>query len=223
MLHAFVTKNYNELTDRCRSKVALRFGPAMAPSPVEHGAPMLLQQIADTLRLEQLTPKRELSATAPAPAPTQIGRAAALHGAELLRLGYSIDQVVHDYGDICQAVTELAVEQSEPISADEFRTLNRCLDNAIADAVTAFGAAHQIRIEGQAQTLHTRLNAYADEHRRLSDIAIQAFYAIRSGNVGLTGATGNLLMQTLGEIQTLADRSLPQIHLISEASTVASR
>ncbi len=71
--------------------------------------------------------------------------------------------------------------------------------------------------------MHSRLNAYADEHRRLCDIAIQAFYAVRSGNVGLTGTTGNLLTQTLGEMQSLGDRNLPQIHLIAESTTVASR
>jgi len=223
MLHDFLTTNHNELIDRCRAKVAKRFGPHMAPAQEEHGAPMLLQQIAETLRTEQLTPQREIKEPQPAPAPTPIGRAAALHGTELLRLGYSIDQVVHDYGDLCQAVTELAVEHKEPISVDEFRTLNRCLDNAIADAVAAFGIARENRIEAQAQTMHTRLKGYSDEHRRLSDVAVEAFQAIRSGNAGVSGATGNLLMPTLSEMQSLADRSLPQVHLISQATAVTSR
>ena len=77
---------------------------------------------------------------------TEIGRSAALHDAELLRLGYTLDQVVRDYGDVCQAVTELAGEEDERITAGEFRTLNRCLDNAIADAVTSFEHARQILI-----------------------------------------------------------------------------
>jgi hypothetical protein len=49
-----------------------------------------------------------------------------------------VDQVVHHYGDVCQAVTELAVRRGSSITTDEFRTLNRCLDEAIADAVTVF-------------------------------------------------------------------------------------
>jgi len=223
MLHDFLTTNHNELIDRCRAKVATRFEASMAPSPVEHGVPMLLLQIAETLRREQLTPRREVAGTEPAPAPTEIGRAAALHGTKLQRLGCSIDQVVHDYGDLCQAVTELAVERKEPISIDEFHTFNRCLDNAIADAVAAFGVARENRIEAQAQTMHTRLKGYSDEHRRLSDVAIEAFTAIRSGNAGVSGATGNLLMHTLSEMQSLADRSLPQVHLISQATAVTSR
>ncbi len=223
MLHTFMTTNHQELIDRCRAKVASRFEPSMTPSADHNGAPLLLLQIAETLRGEQLAPLREVAETSPAPASTEISRAAALHGAELLRMGYTIAQVVNDYGDVCQAITGLAVERNEPISAEEFRTLNRCLDNAIAAAVAAFSVSRQDRIDGQAQTMQARLSAYSDEHRRLSDVAVQAFYAIRSGNVGLNGATGNLLLQTLGEMQSLADRSLPQVHLISEATTVTSR
>ena len=52
--------------------------------------------------------------------------------------GFSIEQVVHDYGDVCQSITDLAVELGAPISTEDFRTLNRCLDNAIAGAVTEF-------------------------------------------------------------------------------------
>src|SRR6202023_2773778 len=96
----------------------------------------------------------------PTPAPTEIGRAAALHGTELLRRGYSIDQVVHDYGDVCQSVTALAVEQAIPISTDEFRTLNRCLDDAIADAVASFGSGRQSSIDRQAETLKQGLGAF---------------------------------------------------------------
>ena len=50
-----------------------------------------------------------------------------------------MSQVVHDYGDVCQSVTDLAVEVNAPISTDDFRTLNRCLDEAIAGAVTEYG------------------------------------------------------------------------------------
>ena len=58
-----------------------------------------------------------------------MGESAALHGRELLHKGYTIEQVVHDYRDLCQAVTDLAFEVGKSIETDEFRTLNRCLDN----------------------------------------------------------------------------------------------
>jgi hypothetical protein len=40
-----------------------------------------------------------------------MGIAAAAHGRELVEGGYSVSQVVHDYGDVCQAITELALER----------------------------------------------------------------------------------------------------------------
>ncbi|MDB5729026.1 MAG: putative histidine kinase [Noviherbaspirillum sp.] len=69
---------------------------------------------------------------------SEIGKTATEHGRELLQMGFTIDQVVHDYGDLCQSIADLAYELHEPFEIDEFRTLNRCLDNGIADAVTEF-------------------------------------------------------------------------------------
>jgi hypothetical protein len=112
---------------------------------------------------------------------------------------------------VCQAVTELAVENNKLIAAGEFRTLNRCLDNAIADAVTSFGSAHQVLLGDQAETLQQRLHYFSLEHRRLTDIALQAYAVIKSGKIGATGATGTLLAKTLEDLRSLTDRTLPEI------------
>jgi hypothetical protein len=210
MLHEFLSKNHQILISRCREKVAKRFEPSETPSSINHGVPLFLQQLVETLRTEAGTEVRNGDDAEPTPAPTNIGRAAALHGAELLRLGFSVDQVVHDYGDVCQCVTALAVEQDSAISTDEFRTLNRCLDNAIADAVSSFGVARETSYEQQAQTLQQRLTLFAGEHRRLTDIASQAYGAIKTGNIGVAGATGELLAHAIEELSSLAERTLPQ-------------
>jgi hypothetical protein len=180
---------------------------------LDHGVPLFLQQLVETLRLEEREPHPENVGPEPTLAATEIGRTAAVHGAELLRLGYTIDQVVHDYGDVCQSVTQLASEQDKKISTDEFRTLNRCLDNAIADAVTSFGSARQVLINDQAETLHQRLDFFSVEHKRLVGIALQSYTAIKTGHVGVTGATGTLLLHTLEELRSLAERTMPEIRL----------
>jgi len=220
MLHEFLTTNRTELITRCRNKVAKRFAPSEIPAALDHGVPLFLQQLVETLRLEQCQPHRYDPPPEPTSAPTEIGRAATVHGADLLRLGYTIDQVVHDYGDVCQSVTQLAGEQNKTISIDEFRTLNRCLDDAIADAVTSFGSARQILINDQAETLDQRLSFYSREHKRLVDIAAQSYSAIRTGHVGVTGATGTLLFHTLEELRSLAERTLPQIRRAYGSGTV---
>jgi hypothetical protein len=188
----------------------MRSEPARAAGKVDHGVPLFLQQLIKTLQAEQRTDVRDAADAEPTPADTDIGRAAALHGAELLRRGFSIDQVVHDYGDVCQCITALAVEESLSISSDEFRTLNRCLDNAIADAVTSFGSARQKSIELEAQTLQQRLGDFSIEHRRLVDVAVESLAAIRTGNIGISGATGTLLAHALEEMSSLTDRTLAQ-------------
>ncbi len=213
MLHEFLTTNRQELIKRCRQRVTERLEPYLVGTGVNQGVPLLLAQITDTLLLEQSTPIREPAGTAL----TELEQEAARHGAELLRLGYTVDQVVHEYGDVCQAVTEMAVEQNVAITADEFRTLNRCLDNAIAGAVTAFAQARTLWSQAQAEGLHGRLNVFSSEHRRLLEIAVESFAAIQTGKVGLTGATGALLVHALDELRSLAARTLPEIHLASEA------
>jgi hypothetical protein len=217
MLHEFLTSNRQLLINRCSEKVAKRFEPTATRTAMDHGVPKFLQQLVETLRGEQHTHIRSADSE-PTPAPTDIGRAAAIHGAELLRLGFSVDQVVHDYGDVCQCVTALAVEQDVSISTDEFRTLNRCLDNAIADAVASFGSVRQTSIDLQAETLQQRLLVFAEEHRRLVDIGIQSLIAIRTGNIGISGATGTLLAHTLEELRSLTDRTLPEIPLASPSA-----
>jgi hypothetical protein len=210
MLHEFVKENRQLLIARCKEKVAKRFEPAEAPSSAGSGVPLFLEQLVETLKADHAANARHGEPEpAPAPAPTAIGRAAALFGAELLRSGFTVDQVVHAYGDVCQCVTALAVERSTPISTDEFRTLNLCLDNAMADAVASFGAATQVSVDARAETLQQRLLDYIGDHRRLSAIARQSFTAIKTGNIGPKGATGDLLEHTLRELDELTDRLEP--------------
>jgi len=211
MLYDFLISNRDELIRRCRSEEAVRHGPSEIPAAIDHGVPLFLQQLADTLLFEQSTLNREVAKLEPAPSASPLGRAAALHGAELLRLGFSIDQVVHGYGDVCQSVMDLAIEEKTHITSDEFRTLNRCLDSAIADAVTSYGLARQVLNNDDAASLRARLSTLSEEHRRLVDIAIQAYSAIRTGHVGVTGATSNLLMHALDELRYIAEQAIPGI------------
>ena len=211
MLHDFLTSNRDELIKRCRAKVAKRSPtiPAAIPAIAEKGVPLFLAQVVETLRREQLTAKRNAPEPEPTPAATEIGRAAAWHGADLLRRGYTVDQVVHDYGDVCQSVTDMVVEQNASVSADEFRTLNRCLDNAIADAVTAYADGHEISIPDRAKKVHKDAGSLPDSQGRLVNLAIQTFAAIKTGSVGVNGATGKILDNTLAELRDLIEQGRP--------------
>ncbi len=143
MLHEFVTSNRDELVRRCRLKVSERDSPPLATAELDHGVPLVLEQLVWALRGEEEKPAaRSFGKT---PAAVEVSRTAALHGKELLGHGYTAGQVVQDYADIGQAIAELAAEHHAPVSVDETRTLNRFLDSAIADAVASYGGVTKSR------------------------------------------------------------------------------
>lgn len=140
-------------------------------------------------------------------------KASGQHGKELLRLGYTLSHVVHAYGAICQAVTEVASKMSAPITAPEFHNLNRCLDIAIAGAVTEFEAGRNIQTRTQ-EVEH--LGMLAHELRNSLNRAIMASEMMAKGIVGGSGSTARVLAHSLNEMHVFLDRSLSEIKLRSQ-------
>lgn len=218
MLHEFLAGNRADLIDRCRAKVAKRSAPRVTRAELTHGIPLFLDQLIKTLEMEQTSePMLSRKVSGPSgggPALSEMGAAATLHGRELMQQGFTIDQVVHDYGDLCQAITDLAFEGNALIGTDEFRTLNRCLDNAIADAVTEYSYQRYSTLESDGvQALNERLGFLAHELRNILHTATLAFAAIKLGNVGVSGATGAVLERSLIALRTLVDRSLAEVRV----------
>jgi signal transduction histidine kinase len=220
MLQEFLGRNRDTLIERCRAKVATRRAPRATEQELRYGIPLFLDQLINTLRLEQPSSPSQ-AGTAPAPpaiakpvTASDIGRTAIQHGNELLRSGFTVGQVVHDYGDLCQAVTELAIEQHATISVDEFHTLNRCLDSAIADAVTEFGRLRdEFTADESTRATNERLGFLAHELRNLIGTATLAIATVKKGSVGLTGATGALLDRSLIGVRDLVERTLVEVRL----------
>jgi signal transduction histidine kinase len=219
MLHEFLAANRADLIDRCRLKVAQRRAPRATDAELEHGIPHFLDQLVKTLRVEQSAePLESRKVSGPAggdgSVSSEIGSSASQHGRELLQHGFTVDQVVHHYGDLCQAITDLAFERGAPFDVDEFRTLNRCLDNAIADSVTEFCYRRDLLVaDGSAQALNERLGFLAHELRNLIQNATLAVAALKAGNVGLAGATGAVLDRSLIGLRNLVDRSLADVRV----------
>jgi signal transduction histidine kinase len=217
MLHEFLATNRDQLIERCRLKAAHRSTRPASELELAYGIPLLLNQIIKTLQLERTAEplsSRRISGAAGGglQSLSEISAAARQHGHELLQRGYTVDLVVHDYGDLCQAITDLAVEVGTPIEVDEFRTLNRCLDNAIADSVTEFAYERErMGADRGAEAFHERLGVFAHEVRNLITTAKHAMTAIRSGQVGLTGPTGAVLNRCLTGLGSLVDRSFEDV------------
>jgi hypothetical protein len=225
MLHKLLVRRRAALIERCRVKVAGRLAPRATPAELQFGIPLFIDQLARTLAAEQAdehATARALSGSGDGAqtGSSEIGATAALHGRELLQHGFTIDQVVHDYGDLCQAVSELAFAEKVPIEVDEFKTLNRCLDNAIADAVTAFAAQRDFgRPDEGLQDLNERVGVTVRELQTLVETATLAVIALKAGNVGIAGATGSILDRSLGSLRTLIERSLVDVRATAEKAT----
>jgi hypothetical protein len=178
---------------------------------LEHGVPRFLEQLVDALRHEEVNP--ELWAKEK-PASAESTRTANADGDELFEQGYTVGQVVHGYGDVCQVITQLAIEMNATVTLREFRTFNRLLDNAIADAVSSFILHRDTPAKGDgAYDLHQHLGSVAEEQRKLLDAALVALDAVKYGNVGLMGATGSILEDSLKKLRVLIDKSLPEVRL----------
>jgi hypothetical protein len=91
MLYEFITLNREEIITRCRAKVATRSMPPPSEAEINHGVPVFLDQLVDMLRSGGGT--------------CEIDKSAGQHGHDLLLQGFTVSQVVHDYGDVCQTVT----------------------------------------------------------------------------------------------------------------------
>jgi signal transduction histidine kinase len=110
---------------------------------------------------------------------------------------------------VCQSITDLALQLNAPINVEDFRTLNRCLDDAIASAVTEYGRDMQ-SVDTESARDDERLGFLAHEVRNLVGTASLAFEVLQTGNVGVSGSTGGVLQRSLSALRDLINRSLAE-------------
>jgi signal transduction histidine kinase len=201
MLHELIASHHQEITRRCRTKVAARSIPSGERAHVDDELPAFLEQLQGALRA-RLIPSADIQ------------RTALRQGRQLLRQGLTVSDVVRHYGDVCQAITELAVETHQTIGADDFRMLNLCLDDAIAGAVTEFGRQqNQSTLDGEKARGNQRAGFVAHEMRNLLNTAIMALEVLKTGDVAVGGSTGAVLERSLMGARNLTMRSLAEVRL----------
>jgi signal transduction histidine kinase len=200
-LREFLESQRDEILARARLRVVARSAPASTDADLAKGLPAFLDQLDEALHR---------AASRQTVDHADIQASARQHGENLYRSGRSVAQVVHDYGDLCQVITELAVEQTSPISPDEFSALNLCLDDAIAGAVTEYSRQRERAIVDEGTE---RLGVAAHEMRNLLGTAMLSFASIKRGTVAPGGATGAVVERTLMGLQRLVERSLADVRL----------
>ena len=199
MLHDFVVANRDAILGRTRLRGASRTSPSPSATQLANGVPVFLDQLVDALGLARSSEAIDRE---------PIRESACQHSHDLLRRGLPITQLVNDYGDVFQAITELAVEQAAPISEGELRTLSLCLDEAIAGAVTEYARQRERSIVDEAAE---RLGNLAHALRNKVSAATVSFEVIKSGRGVADGSAGLVHSRSLVGMRDLIDRALASV------------
>jgi signal transduction histidine kinase len=107
---------------------------------VDH-IPQFLDEIVDALRADAGLPVADRP---------QGGHSAAVHGAQRLRLGFSLSAVVGEYGSLRDAIVYTAKEAGAPVNFRELQVLFECTVAGIADAVSEYSRQRDAELLRQA-------------------------------------------------------------------------
>jgi len=208
MLHEFLEQNKEQIFVLCRKKILKDSDNKVTSETLEQGLPLFYSDLIDVLARTAAAnyvetediPSQDKSKT----------YGAASHGKESLKLGYTISQVVHAYGAVCQSITEVAELNKFKISTQEFHQLNRCLDTAIAEAVTEFEKVHDENVNDDEVK---RMGYLVHEMRNVIAVASISYTMIQKGQVGSQGSTSKVLGDALERMRYLMDRGLTEVRL----------
>jgi signal transduction histidine kinase len=210
MLFEFLIKERDPILARVKKEATKNLGTKQTSELIEEGLPIFYDQLIGLLQRNRpfdLAPEAGPAAVANRSSALE---AAKSQGKEYLRLGYTVSEVVHGYGTICQAITGAANDKNFKITAQEFRHLNLSLDTAIAEAVTEF---QKIQTESVSHAEVKRLGFLAHELRNALMGAAIALEMIESGDVGIRSATSGILGNSLQQMKELIDTSLTEVRL----------
>jgi len=205
MLHDFLTRERNSILMVAKQKANETQGTRLRSTAVEEGWGIFFDELVGLMTRDE---------------PFEFHAEMGLHkaeaekqGKEYLRLGYTVSEVVHSYGVLCQAVTSLAGKLNVEITPREFQQLNLSLDTVIAEAVTEFEKDRRKNVDREEVE---RLGFLAHELRNCLQSATISLEMIETGSVGVRSSTGAVLQESLKKMADLIDTALTEVRLRSE-------
>lgn len=211
MLHEFLVENRDAILARTRELIEARGCPAPTEEELSTGIPIFFEQLVEHLRRRAGLPST--------PCRT-IDEVASKRGVDMVRFGVTMSHVVHDYGALCQAITEKAYKSRTDIGAQEYQAFNATMDDAIAAAVTAYFHRHE---ELNTQKDAQYLGFLAHEMRNAVASALLAFQVIQRGQVSTTGSTADVVLRSLNSLRNLIDSSLANARLSAKTDLRMTR
>lgn len=219
MLYDFLVQNQKEILSKTMKKTLNLEALSPDSDLLKRSLPIFYNQLKSSLLLQ----KESTPSTAAKDEITRyeqenlVKKEAEIHGAELMRLGYTLPHVVYTYGTLCQSINELAEAQNVSFTKEEFQNLNRCLDIAIAAAITGHELSRSAR---DTHREIERLGYLAHELRNaLSSVNI-SLQLIKKGTAGFNGTTGQVLGKSLKRIEEIIERSLTEVKLHMEPKII---
>lgn len=205
-LHRFLDEHRDEILELTKRRIS-RTSPDGTDDELIESIPELYDDLVAELRRQAGLPRETRV--------TEVNKSPTVHGAQRFRLGFTVTQLVHDYGALCYSITELAMENAD-FTPKEYQTLNQVLDVAIAEAVAEYSSLSEQdhdRLSDEKATEY--LGFVAHELRNAISAAMLSFDAIRRGQVAIGGRTSNVLERSLLRLRALIDRSLTEVRLKS--------
>ena len=123
------------------------------------------------------------------------------HGGQRQRGGDAIGNLAIELGMVSDAVGDVGGREGLHFSAADYRVFNKCIDMAISSAIEQF---HRQEEADAAE----RIGFVAHELRNALSSARMAFGAIRHGDVGVNGKTGDVLSRNLDRLEKLISHLL---------------
>ncbi len=217
MLHEFLLAERDKILALCSKKILRLADSRSSSDEMEKGLPLFYDELIEVLRADT----DEFGEVRNSAIENFHRDSAERRGKESLRLGYSISQVVHGYGALCQAITQHIEENSnQTTSPREFNRLNFCLDIAIAEAVTEFNRGQR---ENAERSEVERLGFLAHELRNSLTSASLAYQLIKTGKVGADGSTSQIIERAHKHMRDIIDRSLVEVRLRNEPTVQYQR
>lgn len=198
-LHDVLALHRDLVIERWKNTVQGTFAPTAMPALeiVDH-IPKFIREIIAALRADAgLQLEAEDTATA------------AGHGAQRLRLGFSLDSVVREYGALRDAIVATANEAGAELTLRELQVLFDCIVDGIARATTEY-----------AQQRDAELSRHANEH--FAFIAHELRNPLNSASVSFQLLTEQGVLQPDHPLVGSLDRGLRRtIELVDQTLTTA--
>jgi signal transduction histidine kinase len=189
----------DEIMRRWRARVQGTIAPeAMSPVELMDHLPGFLTEIRFALEQDA-----GVSSVGP---PSEERATAAVHGEQRLRLGFSLDSVVREYGALGDAVVAAARDAGVQITAREHHILSDTMIAGIAQAVTQYARQRDAELSRLANEHYAFI---AHEIRNPLSTATMALQILKSkGLIPADGGPARALGRGLQAITELVDQTL---------------